>query len=130
MTETLCTYYRKKCMVQELVNLQNVYENLNTIQLNDTRINELIELYPGVLDFNQKTITYMKQEPKVGDRKEVVRFAFYPMSVQGKMIWLKKYIAVKECKELIEWDEFAHEYYKTRYWKTIYWKTIKLKRNI
>ncbi len=25
MTETLCTYYRKKCAIQELVNLQNVY---------------------------------------------------------------------------------------------------------
>jgi hypothetical protein len=27
MIETLCTYYRKKCAVEELVNLQNVYFN-------------------------------------------------------------------------------------------------------
>ncbi len=61
----------------------------------------------------------MKNQPNIGDRKEVVRFAFLPILVESRLIWLKRYKLVKEYQMHVEWDEFYYEYYNMYNWQTV-----------
>lgn len=68
---------------------------------------------------NTENINTMKNQPKVGDRKEVVRFAFFPMIVESRFIWFKRYKAIKEYKEWHEFDSFICHEYMVQAWQTV-----------
>lgn len=61
----------------------------------------------------------MKKQPNIGDRKEFVRFAFFPMIIESRFIWLRRYKIVKRYRSETEWDEFSGEYYHINYWQTV-----------
>lgn len=68
--------------------------------------------------------------PKLGDKREVIRFAVFPRRVQDKWIWLEKYIAVQEYKKYYyEYDEVVSqgiftEKYRTQGGVGERWETI------
>lgn len=41
----------------------------------------------------------VKIAPKLGDTKECIRFAIFPVKVQDKWVWWEKYILVKTYQE-------------------------------
>jgi hypothetical protein len=42
--------------------------------------------------------------PQIGDFKRKIRFAFFPVKIEGKLLWLKRYVKVWEYKEF-DWFE-------------------------
>lgn len=61
-----------------------------------------------------------KTEPKLGDKKEKIEFAFFPTKVEDKWIWLEKYIAIYVYKEyyyptdvIVSQSMFSEKYYRT-----------------
>jgi hypothetical protein len=65
------------------------------------------------------------KEPKLGDRKEVVRFAIFPIIVESRFIWLKRYKAIKEYQEWFEQDFILNDCYMVREWQTVERKLIR-----
>jgi hypothetical protein len=66
----------------------------------------------------------MKQ-PKVGDRKEVVIFALFPMMIESRFIWFKRYRVVKEYQEWVEYESMLDDHYTVTEWQTVERKLIR-----
>jgi len=97
-------------MIQELVNLQNVYAN---------------SLFPDIFTENEliksRLIQHTKtmKQPKLGDRKEVVRFAFLPILVESRFVWMKRYKLVKQYNSWQEYDSMLNDSYPVEEWVTV-----------
>ena len=50
--------------------------------------------------------------PKIGDRKTIIKFAWFPKKIDNIILWLEKY----ECTYEFKWDSFYNSYY----WEVIY----------
>lgn len=73
----------------------------------------------------EKDMTHSKQRHEIGTRKEVVRFAIFPMIIESRFVWLRWYIQVKEYKLEFGWDDWNYEYYKEYYWKNVERKILR-----
>jgi hypothetical protein len=74
-----------------------------------------------------------KPQPNLGDKKQKVKFAFFPTKVEEKILWLEKYTAIYEYKEyyyptdvIVSEGIFTEKYYRT-YVKTQGWIQIEKK---
>lgn len=69
----------------------------------------------------------MKKQPKLGDRKEVKRFAFFPLIIESHLKWLVMYISIREYSEYYfdqdDWGGGSEEPFEA--WKTIERKLIR-----
>jgi len=45
-----------------------------------------------------KWTSFKKQEPTLGDKKEKIKFALFPVKINDVFIWFEKYIQVYEYK--------------------------------
>lgn len=71
-------------------------------------------------------MTNSESKHTIGETKEVVRFAFFPMIIESRFVWFKKYKAIQEYSRDFIWDEYQYEYYPDYYWKTIERKLIRI----
>lgn len=70
-------------------------------------------------------MTHSKPKHEIGTRKEVIRFAFIPMIVESRFVWLRWYISIHEYKLEFVWDDWNYEYYKEYYWKEVERKILR-----
>ena len=74
-----------------------------------------------------------KVQPKLGDKREVTRFAFFPTKVESSWLWFEKYTAIQEWKKYYyEYDEVVSEGIFTEKYRTNYgvgekWQTVERK---
>lgn len=66
-----------------------------------------------------------KPKHTVGTLKEVTRFAFYPMILESRFIWLERYKVVKRYCYYIIFDEENSVYIDQYHWATIDRKIIR-----
>lgn len=67
----------------------------------------------------EKDMTHSKQKHEIGTRKEVIRFAIFPMIIESRFVWLRKYKAVRAYKQFAYWEEWDNEYVFYCKWETI-----------
>lgn len=70
-------------------------------------------------------MVHSKPKHTVGELKQVKRFAFFPMIIKSRLVWLKRYTAVKRYTYNISFDEMENEYVDQYYWQTIERKLIR-----
>jgi hypothetical protein len=46
---------------------------------------------------------WVKYKPKQGDTREVIRFAWFPVEVQGFTVWFERYKIVQEFSYISRW---------------------------
>lgn len=62
------------------------------------------------------------KKPKLGDRKEVIRFAFFPVRIGKKRVWFEEYIKIYKFKKVLS---FVNNYpAEKKEWVCIKKKTI------
>ena len=55
----------------------------------------------------KKRVKKIKNTPKLGDFKRKLRFAFFPLKIDNKVLWLESYIKVWEFKAQVRTEEIA-----------------------
>lgn len=70
------------------------------------------------------------KKPTLGEKKEKISFALFPIKIEDQWIWLKEYIVIYEYKkfynsyDVVISEGFLTEKYYTRYFESIDWKRI------
>lgn len=75
--------------------------------------------------YKAKQKNMKKQKHEVGTRKEVTRFAFFPMIIESRFVWLKRYKAIRVYKQYRYWEEWDNEYVFYCQWETVERKIIR-----
>lgn len=78
----------------------------------------------------EKDMTHSKAKHEIGTRKEVIRFTLFPMIIESRFVWLRRYILVKEYafqKEYIpdSMDGFSYSEDVYFYWKNVERKILR-----
>lgn len=70
---------------------------------------------------------HSKQKHEIGTTREKVRFAFFPVTINSRLIWFIRYKAIQKYTETtLETDFWSEEEYETVYsWVTIERKLIR-----
>lgn len=70
-------------------------------------------------------MTHNKPKHEVGEKKEVIQFAFLPMIIESRFVWFRKYKSIKRYVKEFVWDDFDHQCNTEYYWLTIERKLIR-----
>lgn len=74
----------------------------------------------------EKDMIHIKAKHNVGDRKEVIRFALFPMIIESRIVWLKRYKVIKVYAMSNDYnDYFSEEKEPVYYWATVERKLIR-----
>lgn len=66
-----------------------------------------------------------KPKHKIGSRKEVNRFAFFPMIIESRFVWLRRYKAIRVYKQRAYWEDWDNDYTFYCQWETVERKIIR-----
>lgn len=64
-------------------------------------------------------MTHRKAKHEIGARKEVIRFAIFPIIIESRFVWLRRYKAVRAYKQFCYWEEWDNEYECYCKWETV-----------
>lgn len=72
-----------------------------------------------------KTMTHSKARHDIWSRKEVIWFAIFPMIIESRFVWLRRYKAVRVYKQFAYWEEWDNEYVFYCKWETVERKILR-----
>lgn len=74
----------------------------------------------------ENNMIHSKAKHNLGDRKEVIQFAFFPMIIESRFVWLRRHKVIKVYAMSNDYnDYFSEEKEPVYYWATVERKLIR-----